>query len=74
VITAYSVGATQRKAELRAGAGIEEQRLRRLLELPAEEFPMLRELTGELVTVDRDLGFEEGLRLVLAGLAPGPAD
>lgn len=70
VITAYSVGATQRKAEQRAGADVEAQRLRRLLELPADAFPVVRELTGELVTVEHDLSFEDGLRLVLSGVAP----
>jgi AcrR family transcriptional regulator len=70
VITAYAVGATQRKAELRSGADVEARRLRQLLELPADAFPVVRELTGELVTVDHDLSFEDGLRLLLGGLAP----
>jgi len=68
VLTSYSVGATQRQAEQRSGAGVQAQRLRRLLELPPEGFPNVRELIGELVTVDSELSFEDGLRLVLAGL------
>lgn len=68
VITSYAVGATQRKAEQRAGSPAEVERLRRLLQLPPDEFPTLRELAGELVSVDFELSFEDGLRLLLDGI------
>jgi AcrR family transcriptional regulator len=70
VITSYSVGATQRKAEQRAGAPAEIKRFERVLRLPPETFPMLRELAGELVSVDFELSFEDGLRLLLQGIVP----
>jgi AcrR family transcriptional regulator len=68
VITSYAVGATQRKAEQRAGSPAEVKRLQRVLKLPEDRFPTLRELAGELVSVDFELSFEEGLRLLLQGL------
>jgi AcrR family transcriptional regulator len=74
VITSYSVGVTQRKAEQRAASPAEIKRLQRVLRLPHETFPTLRELAGELVSVDFELSFEDGLRLLLEGIVPsGPA-
>jgi hypothetical protein len=70
VITSYTVGATQRRAEQRAGSPAAVQRLQRLHELPADTFPTVRALAGELVSVDFELSFEDGLRLLLRGLAP----
>jgi AcrR family transcriptional regulator len=70
VITSYAVGATQRMAEQRAGAPAELKRLRRVLQLPVDRFPILRALAGELVSVDIELSFEDGLRLLLQGLVP----
>jgi AcrR family transcriptional regulator len=67
-ITSYAVGATQRKAELRRGMAVDGERLRRIRELDPEGFPTIRELVGELVTVDFDHSFEDGLRLVLDGI------
>jgi AcrR family transcriptional regulator len=70
VITSYSVGATQRKAEQRTGVPAEIKRLQRVLQLPEADFPVLRALAGELVTVDLELSFEDGLRMLLRGFAP----
>ena len=72
VITSYTVGATQRRAEQRAGSPGEVYRLQRLHQLPADTFPTLRALAGELVSVDLGLSFEDGLRLLLQGIAPAP--
>jgi AcrR family transcriptional regulator len=71
VITSYTVGATQRRAEQRAGSPAAVHRLQRLLQLPADTFPTLRALAGELVSVDFELSFEDGLRLLLRGISPG---
>ncbi|HEV3352172.1 MAG TPA: TetR/AcrR family transcriptional regulator [Acidimicrobiales bacterium] len=70
VITSYTVGATQRRAEQRAGSPAAVHRVQRLLQLPADAFPTLRALAGELVSVDLELSFEDGLRLLLRGIAP----
>jgi hypothetical protein len=70
VITSYTVGATQRRAEQRAGSPAAVHRVQRLLQLPADTFPTLRALAGELVSVDFELSFEDGLRLLLRGIAP----
>src|SRR5438309_5181945 len=70
VITSYTVGATQRRAEQRAGSPAAVHRLQRLHELPADTFPTLRALAGELVSVDFELSFEDGLRLLLQGISP----
>ena len=72
VITSYTVGATQRRAEQRAGSPAAVHRLQRLHQLPADTFPTLRALAGELVSVDFELSFEDGLRLLLQGIAPTP--
>jgi AcrR family transcriptional regulator len=72
VITSYTVGATQRRAEQRAGSPAAMQRLQRLLQLPADAFPTLRAVAGELVRVDVELSFEDGLRLLLQGISPTP--
>jgi len=70
VITSYTVGATQRRAEQRAGSPAAVHRLQRLHQLPADTFPTLRALAGELVSVDFELSFEDGLRLLLQGISP----
>jgi AcrR family transcriptional regulator len=70
VITSYTVGATQRRAEQRAGSPTAVHRLQRLHQLPADTFPTLRALAGELVSVDFELSFEDGLRLLLGGISP----
>jgi len=70
VITSYTVGATQRRAEQRAGSPAAVHRMQRLLQLPADTFPTLRALAGELVSVDFELSFEDGLRLLLRGISP----
>jgi len=70
VITSYTVGATQRRAEQRAGSPAAVHRLQRLHQLAEDSFPTLRALAGELVSVDFDLGFEDGLRLLLRGISP----
>jgi AcrR family transcriptional regulator len=70
VITSYTVGATQRRAEQRAGSPAAVHRLQRLHQLPADTFPTLRALAGELVSVDFELSFEDGLRLLLRGISP----
>jgi AcrR family transcriptional regulator len=70
VITSYTVGATQRRAEQRAGSPAAVHRLQRLHELPPDTFPTLRALAGELVSVDFELSFEDGLQLVLRGISP----
>jgi AcrR family transcriptional regulator len=72
VITSYAVGATQRRADQRAGSPAAVHRLQRLLQLPAEAFPTLRAVAGELVKVDFELSFEDGLRLLLQGISPTP--
>ena len=69
VITSYTVGATQRRARQRAGSPAGVQRMQRLLQLPPDAFPTLRALAGEFVSVDLDLSFEDGLRLLLGGVA-----
>jgi AcrR family transcriptional regulator len=74
VITSYTVGATQRRAEQRAGSPAAMHRLQRLLQLPADTFPTVRALAGELVSVDFELSFEDGLRLLLRGISPTPRD
>jgi AcrR family transcriptional regulator len=75
VITSYTVGATQRRAEQRAGSPAAVHRMQRLLQLPADTFPTVRALAGELVSVDLELSFEDGLRLLLRGVSPtGNAD
>jgi AcrR family transcriptional regulator len=68
VIASYAVGATLRHAAKRTGSPAEDDRLRRLRALPAEDFPVVREAAGELVTVDFTLTFEDGLRLLLDGI------
>jgi AcrR family transcriptional regulator len=73
VITSYTVGATQRRAEQRAGSPAAVHRLQRLHQLPADTFPTLRALAGELVSVDFELSFEDGLRLLLQGISPSAA-
>ena len=70
VITSYTVGATQRRAEQRAGSPAAVHRMQRLLQLPADSFPTLRALAGELVSVDFELSFEDGLRVLLRGISP----
>lgn len=70
VITSYTVGATQRRAEQRAGSPAAVHRLHRLLQLPADAFPTVRALAGELVRVDLELSFDDGLRLLLRGISP----
>lgn len=72
VITSYTVGATQRRAEQRAGSPAAVHRLQRLLQLGADTFPTLRAVAGELVSVDFELSFEDGLRLLLQGISPTP--
>jgi AcrR family transcriptional regulator len=67
-ITSYAVGATQRKAEQRRGSTADAARLTRIRELPPESFPTVRELVGELVTVDFEHSFEDGLQLVIDGI------
>ena len=68
VFTSYAVGATLRQAAKRASSPAEDDRLRRLRALPAEDFPFVREQAGELVTVDFTLSFEDGLRLLIDGV------
>ncbi len=68
VIASYGAGATVRQAAARAGSPAQNKRLERLRQLPAEDFPLVRELAGELVTVDFTLTFEDGLRLLVAGI------
>jgi TetR/AcrR family tetracycline transcriptional repressor len=68
VLASYAVGATQRKAAVRAGSPREGARLQRLRQLPAEDFPTVIELAGELVTIDLKHDFEDGLRLVIDGI------
>lgn len=70
VVTSYTVGEVQRRAEQRAGSPGAVQRLQRLLQLPPDTFPTLRALAGELVSVELDLTFEDGLRLLLHGISP----
>ena len=69
VLASYAVGATLRQASVRGDGAAEDKRLGRLRQLPAEEFPVVRELAGELVTVDFHHTFEDGLRLVVDGIA-----
>jgi AcrR family transcriptional regulator len=68
VIASYAVGSTLRLAAARAGGSGQGKRLERIRELPAEDFPRMRELAGELVTVDFTLTFEDGLRLLIDGI------
>jgi AcrR family transcriptional regulator len=68
VLASYAVGTIMRHAAVRARSPIESRRLDRLRQLPAEEFPLVRGLAGELVTVDFTLSFEDGLRLVVDGI------
>jgi AcrR family transcriptional regulator len=68
VITNYAAGFTQRKAELRRRATAKEGRMHRLGELPEDEFATVRELSGELVDLDFQHGFEDGLALILDGI------
>jgi hypothetical protein len=67
-ITSYAVGATQRKAEQRRVSAADAARLQRIRELPPESFPTVRQLVGELVTVDFDHSFEDGLQLLIDGV------
>jgi AcrR family transcriptional regulator len=69
VLASYAVGATLRQASVKREGTAEDKRLGRLRRLPADEFPVLRELAGELVTVDFHHTFEDGLRLVIDGIA-----
>jgi AcrR family transcriptional regulator len=66
-LTSYAVGATQRKAEQRRRTA-QDDRLARLRRLPADSFPIVRELAGELVTVDFAHSFEDGLQLLIDGI------
>jgi AcrR family transcriptional regulator len=68
VLASYAVGSIMRHAALRAGSPAEDKRLDRLRHLPAEDFPVVRDLAGELVTVDLTMTFEDGLRWVIAGI------
>jgi AcrR family transcriptional regulator len=68
VIASYAVGSTLRLAAARAGSSGQGKRLERIRELPAEDFPRMRELAGELVTVDFTLTFEDGLQLLIDGI------
>jgi AcrR family transcriptional regulator len=68
VLASYAVGSIMRHAAIRAGSPGEGRRLGRLRALPAEEFPHVRELAGELVTVDLTMSFEDGLRLLIDGI------
>jgi TetR/AcrR family tetracycline transcriptional repressor len=70
VITSYAVGVTERKAAQRAATPAELERLRRIMALPADEFPTVRALAGQVVAVDYELSFEAGLRLLLQGVVP----
>ncbi len=68
MLASYAVGATVRLAAARAGSPAQGRRLERLRQLPAEDFPLIRELAGDLVTVDFTLTFEDGLRLIVDGI------
>ncbi len=68
VLTCYATGFNQRRAELRRRATAKDERLRRLQDLPADELPTVRELAGELVSLDFEHDFEDGLRLILDGI------
>jgi len=68
VIASYAVGATLRLAAARAGSAGQGTRLERLRQLSPEDFPRVRELAGELVTVDFTLSFEDGLWLLVDGI------
>jgi AcrR family transcriptional regulator len=68
VLASYAVGATQRKAAVRAGSPGVGARLQRLRQLPAEDFPTVVGLAGELVTIDLQHDFGDGLRLVIDGI------
>jgi AcrR family transcriptional regulator len=71
VLASYAAGATVRQAAVRARSPAQNKRLERLRQLPAEDFPLVRELAGELVTIDFTLTFEDGLRVVIAGIESG---
>lgn len=68
VVTCYATGYSQRKAELRRRETAQDLRLRRLRELPEDGFAAVRELSGELVGLDFEHSFEDGLGLILDGI------
>ena len=67
-ITSYATGFTQRKADLRSRSSVPAERLRRIQELPPEEFGTVLGLAGQLVTLDFEHDFEHGLELLLDGI------
>jgi len=67
-LTSYAMGFTQRKAEIRRRATVPEERLRRIRQLPAEEFPRVLRVAGPLVTWDVEDHFDHGLGLLIAGV------
>jgi AcrR family transcriptional regulator len=67
VITSYAAGFTQRRNELRSRTAAPGERLDRLHNLPPE-LPTVAELAGQIVALDFDHRFEEGLALILDGI------
>lgn len=67
-ITSCATGFTQRKAELRRRATAPDERLRRIRQLPPDEFGAVIEHAGLIVTVDLDHDLGDGLALVLDGI------
>ena len=67
VITSYAAGFTQRRNELRTRATAPRERLDRLHNLPPE-LPTVADLAGQIVALDLDHRFEDGLALILDGI------
>jgi AcrR family transcriptional regulator len=68
-LTSFVTGFAQRKAERRLRATQSAERLVRIRQLPKTEFRALHELAPALVMWDSERHFEEGLRIVLDGIA-----
>lgn len=65
-ITSYAAGFTQRMG--RTVGPTQDERLRRIHDLPRDEFGNVVELSGALVTIDFERRFEDGLRLIIDGI------
>jgi AcrR family transcriptional regulator len=67
-LTSFVVGFAQRKAERRLRSAQSAERLARVRALPVDEFRIVVELAGQLVTWDSERHFEDGLQLVIGGI------
>lgn len=68
-LTSFVVGFSQRKGERRLRASQSAERLARIRALPRSEFPSIIENAVLLLTWESERHFEDGLQLVIAGIA-----